>query len=68
LYAPQEAVQQNKFYLYDRLEFNDSLRYADVAEDVAHISMDLDYQKRSRFGLIFSLQDHYLLMKPTKKE
>jgi aminoglycoside phosphotransferase family enzyme len=41
-------VQQNKFYLYDRIEFNDSLRYADVAEDVAHISMDLDYQKRSR--------------------
>ncbi len=40
-------VPQNKFYLYDRIEFNDSLRYADVAEDVAHISMDLDYQKRS---------------------
>ena len=41
-------VHQDKFYLYDRIEFNDSLRYADVAEDVAHISMDLDYQKRSR--------------------
>jgi aminoglycoside phosphotransferase family enzyme len=39
--------RDNKFYLYDRLEFNDSLRYADVAEDVAHICMDLDYQKRS---------------------
>jgi len=38
--------RNNKFYLYDRLEFNDSLRYADVAEDVAHICMDLDYQKR----------------------
>jgi aminoglycoside phosphotransferase family enzyme len=46
-------VQQNKFYLYDRLEFNDSLRYADVAEDVAHISMDLDYQKRSRLKRYF---------------
>ena len=32
----------NKFYLYDRVEFNDSLRYADVAEDVAHLAMDLD--------------------------
>jgi aminoglycoside phosphotransferase family enzyme len=32
----------NKFYLYDRIEFNDSLRYADVAEDVAHLSMDLE--------------------------
>ena len=41
-------IQQNKFYLYDRIEFNDSLRYADVAEDVAHISMDFDYQKKSR--------------------
>jgi aminoglycoside phosphotransferase family enzyme len=47
-------VPQNKFYLYDRIEFNDSLRYADVAEDVAHISMDLDYQKR------FHLKRHFL--------
>lgn len=35
-----------KFYLYDRLEFNDSLRYADVAEDVAHLAMDLDFRGR----------------------
>ena len=46
--------QQNKFYLYDRLEFNDSLRYADVTEDVAHICMDLDYRKRSH------LKRHFL--------
>jgi uncharacterized protein len=38
---------QSRFYLYDRIEFNDSLRYADVAEDVAHLSMDLDYYKRN---------------------
>jgi aminoglycoside phosphotransferase family enzyme len=37
----------NKFYLYDRIEFNDSLRYADVAEDVAHLAMDLDLYGRS---------------------
>jgi aminoglycoside phosphotransferase family enzyme len=37
----------NKFYLYDRIEFNDSLRYADVAEDVAHFAMDLDFHERS---------------------
>jgi aminoglycoside phosphotransferase family enzyme len=37
----------NKFYLYDRIEFNDSLRYADVAEDVAHLAMDLDFHGRS---------------------
>jgi aminoglycoside phosphotransferase family enzyme len=36
----------NKFYLYDRIEFNDSLRYADVAEDVAHLAMDLDFHGR----------------------
>jgi len=32
--------------MYDRLEFNDFLRYADVAEDVAHLAMDLDYHGR----------------------
>ena len=37
----------SKFYLYDRIEFNDSLRYADVAEDVAHLAMDLDFHGRS---------------------
>lgn len=40
-------LENNKFYLYDRIEFNDDLRYADIAEDVAHLSMDLDYHKRS---------------------
>ncbi|MDQ3848766.1 MAG: hypothetical protein M3261_07405, partial [Thermoproteota archaeon] len=29
------------------IEFNDSLRYADVAEDVAHLAMDLDFHGRS---------------------
>ena len=37
----------NRFYLYDRIEFNDDLRFADIAEDVSHLSMDLDYHKRS---------------------
>ncbi len=40
-------LENNKFYLYDRIEFNDDLRYADIAEDMAHLSMDLDYHKRS---------------------
>jgi aminoglycoside phosphotransferase family enzyme len=40
---------KNNFYLYDKIEFNDSLRYADMAEDVAHISMDLDYQEKCKF-------------------
>jgi aminoglycoside phosphotransferase family enzyme len=40
-------MPDDKFYLYDRIEFNDSLRYADVAEDVAHLAMDLDFHGRS---------------------
>ena len=40
-------MPDNKLYLYDRIEFNDSLRYADVAEDVAHLAMDLDFHGRS---------------------
>jgi aminoglycoside phosphotransferase family enzyme len=40
-------MPDNKIYLYDRIEFNDSLRYADVSEDVAHLAMDLDFHERS---------------------
>lgn len=40
-------MPDSNFYLYDRIEFNDSLRYADVAEDVAHLAMDLDFNGRS---------------------
>jgi len=32
--------------LYDGIEFSDSFRYADVAEDIAYLSMDLIYHKR----------------------
>lgn len=46
LYLQNIFVMKNKFYLYDRMEFNDILRYADVAEDVSHLAMDLDYHKR----------------------
>jgi aminoglycoside phosphotransferase family enzyme len=46
LYLANIFIKKNRFYLYDRIEFNDFLRYADVAEDVAHLSMDLDYHKR----------------------
>jgi aminoglycoside phosphotransferase family enzyme len=40
-------IVDDMFYLYDRIEFNNALRYADVAEDVAHFAMDLDFYKRS---------------------
>jgi aminoglycoside phosphotransferase family enzyme len=49
LYLKNIFILENndRFYLYDRIEFNDYLRYADIAEDIAHLSMDLDYHKRS---------------------
>lgn len=47
-------TSNNKFYLYDRIEFNDTLRYADVAEDVAHLAMDLDYHGRQ------DLRNHFI--------
>jgi aminoglycoside phosphotransferase family enzyme len=46
-------MTSKKFYLYDRIEFNDSLRFADVAEDIAHLSMDLDFVQRSRLRKVF---------------
>jgi aminoglycoside phosphotransferase family enzyme len=58
LYLKNVFFTSNRFYLYDRLEFNDSLRYADVAEDVAHISMDLDYHKK--IDLRKHLLSHYI--------
>jgi aminoglycoside phosphotransferase family enzyme len=42
--------------LYDRIEFNDSLRYADITEDVAHLSMDLDHHQRSDLRKYFLSQ------------
>src|SRR5215216_5563141 len=52
-------IPENRFYLYDRIEFNDSLRYADVAEDVAHLAMDLDFHRRTE--LRKHLIDGYML-------
>jgi aminoglycoside phosphotransferase family enzyme len=46
-------VNDRKYYLYDRVEFNDSLRYADVTEDVAHLSMDLEYHNHKDFQSYF---------------
>ena len=47
-----------RFYMYDRIEFNDSLRYADVAEDVSHLAMDLDYHRRQDLRRYFI--NHYI--------
>ena len=55
LYLKNIFVIDNKFYLYDRIEFNNSLRYADLVEDVAHLAMDLDFHERS------DLSNHFIL-------
>ena len=46
-------VNDSKFFLYDRIEFNEELRSADVAEDVAHFAMDLDFNKKSNLRKYF---------------
>lgn len=40
------VLNNSKFYLYDRLEFNENLRFADIVEDVAHLSMDFDFNEK----------------------
>ena len=47
LYLKNIFVIYDKFYLYDRIEFNDTLRYADVTEDVAHLAMNIDFHQRN---------------------
>jgi aminoglycoside phosphotransferase family enzyme len=46
LYLKNIFIIDDKFYLYDRIEFNDTLRYADITEDVAHLAMDLEFHQR----------------------
>jgi uncharacterized protein len=45
-YSRNIFFKHGKFYIFDRIEFNDVLRYADVAEDVAHFAMDLDFHNK----------------------
>jgi aminoglycoside phosphotransferase family enzyme/predicted kinase len=40
-------------HIYDCLEFNDRLRYVDVASDVAFLAMDLDYKGRPDLARYF---------------
>jgi hypothetical protein len=47
------VINNSKFYLYDRIEFNENLRFADIAEDVAHLSMDLDFNEKRDFRKYF---------------
>jgi aminoglycoside phosphotransferase family enzyme len=58
LYLKNIFYVGGKFYIYDRIEFNDSLRYADIAEDVAHLAMDIDYHGRQDLQTYFI--SHYI--------
>jgi aminoglycoside phosphotransferase family enzyme len=58
LYMKNIFFFKGRFYMYDRIEFNDSLRYADVAEDVSHLAMDLDYHRRQDLRRYFI--NHYI--------
>lgn len=40
-------------HIYDCIEFNDRLRYVDVANDVAFLAMDLDYEGRPNLARYF---------------
>ena len=62
LYLKNIFIIGKKFYLYDRIEFNDSLRYADVVEDVAHLAMDLDYHQQT------DLRDYFISQYIKKSE
>lgn len=46
LYLKNIFITKKKLYMYDRIEFNDLLRYGDVSEDVAFLCMDLDFLGR----------------------
>jgi aminoglycoside phosphotransferase family enzyme len=51
-------LSNGKFYFYDRIEFNASLGYANIAEDIDHLVMDLDYHERE--DLRKYLIDYYI--------
>jgi aminoglycoside phosphotransferase family enzyme len=53
---------KGKFLMYDRIEFNDSLRFADISEDVAHLAMDLDFYQRE------DLRQHFISQYIRKSE
>ncbi|MGI0031722.1 MAG: hypothetical protein ACRD97_00440 [Nitrososphaeraceae archaeon] len=58
LYLKNIFFVKGRFYMYDRIEFNDSLRYADIAEDLAHLAMDIHYHRRE--DLQMSLISYYI--------
>jgi aminoglycoside phosphotransferase family enzyme/predicted kinase len=49
-------VTPRALHIYDCIEFNDRLRYVDVASDAAFLAMDLDYEGRPDLASYFATQ------------
>jgi aminoglycoside phosphotransferase family enzyme/predicted kinase len=47
-------LTSRKLHIYDCIEFNDRLRYLDVANDVAFLAMDFDYEGRPDLSRLFA--------------
>lgn len=43
----------DKIYIFDAIEFNDRIRYSDVAADVAFLAMDLEFRKHPDLSKFF---------------
>jgi hypothetical protein len=54
-------LSPDALHIYDCIEFNDRLRYVDVANDIAFLAMDLDYNHRSDLSRFFGARMAELL-------
>ena len=43
----------DRIYIFDAIEFNDRIRYSDVAADIAFLAMDLDFKERTDLSNFF---------------
>ena len=65
LHAEHIHLTERAVRIYDCIEFNDRLRYVDVASDAAFLAMDLDYEGRSELGKHFTEKISEGLSDPT---
>jgi aminoglycoside phosphotransferase family enzyme len=53
LHLQHICIKDDDIFVFDCIEFNERMRYGDVAADVAFLSMDLDYNGRSDLAEAF---------------
>jgi len=53
LHLQHICMEADDIFIFDCIEFNERMRYGDVASDVAFLSMDLDYHGRSDLAEAF---------------